>query len=270
MSTDRSTLFIGDQEWELRVAIPGHILPEAKWSELDKEVNLPKGEINAAELTATGCEGPLILDLGCGNGRFSLLSALARPTLPHVAIDSDPMHLRYLRRRLRQRGITNVRLFIGDAGNLLSRLAPGSAREIHVYHPQPWHEQGLSHRRLFHPPFQRDAHRALVEGGTITAQTDSKPYSNYLRGTLPFLFELRELAEREAWPDGLGKPRGRRELVAIEEGLMIWRGVGVKRALSDEEASQRAAKLPTPDFKSDRKASSYRTRKVNRGEEIRG
>lgn len=270
MSTDRSTLLIGDQEWELRVAIPGHILPEAKWSEVDKEVTLPKGELRAADLTAIGCEGPLVLDLGCGNGRFSLLSALARPTLPHVAIDSDPMHLRYLRRRLRQRAITNVRLFIGDAGDLLARLPANCAREIHVYHPQPWHEKGLAHRRLFHPPFQLDAHRVLIDGGTITAQTDSKPYSNYLRGTLTFLFELRELAEREAWPDGLGKPRGRRELVALEEGLTIWRGVGIKRPLGDDEAAQRAAKLPVPDFQSDRKASSHRTRKVNRGEEIRG
>jgi tRNA (guanine-N7-)-methyltransferase len=270
MQNDRTTLLIGDQEWELRVAIPGRILPEAQWSEVAKEAPLPGRAISAADVAPAGFAGPVVLDLGCGNGRFALLSSLARPGMAHVAIDSDPMHLRYLRRRLRHRGVTNVRLFSGDAADLLARLEPGIAAEIHAYHPQPWHEPGLSHRRLFHPPFQLDAHRALTEGGRLFVQTDSKPYSNYLRGTLRFLFELRELAEDEPWPDGLGKPRGRRELVAAQERLSIWRGVCIKRPLSAEEAAQIAAKLPTPDFQSDRKASPHRRRKVNRGEEIRG
>jgi len=265
MSIDRTTLIIGDQEWELRVAIPGRILPEQQWSEVAKEAALPGGAIHAADLAAPGLQGPVVVDLGCGNGRFTLLSALARPNLPHVAIDNDPMHLRYLRRRLRQRGVANVRLYIGDAGELLARLEPGTAREIHAYHPQPWHEPGLTHRRLFQPPFQLDAHRALIEGGTLCVQTDSKPYSNYLRGTLPFLFEMRELAERDAWPDGLGKPRGRRELVALEQGLTLWRCVCVKRPFSADEAAARAAKLPVPDFKSDRKASPIRRRRSPQG-----
>ncbi len=270
MSIDRPTILIGDQEWELRVAIPGKILPEAKWSDVPKETRLPGGELKAADIAPEGFTGPLVIDLGCGNGRFSLLSALARPKLAHVAVDTDPMHLRYLRRRIRERGITNLRIYIGDGGDLLSRLEPGSACEIHAYHPQPWHEPGLAHRRLFHPPFQLHAHRALMDGGTLCVQTDSKPYSNYLRGTLPALFEIRELGEQEAWPDNLGKPRGRRELVATEEGLTIWRCVAVKRPLSANEASLRVAKLPKPSFESDRKASSHRKRKVNRGQKLRG
>lgn len=270
MSKDRSTVVIGDQEWELRAPIPGRILPAARWTELVKEAPLPAGAITAVDLAAPACPGPLVLDLGCGNGRFTLLSSLSRPGTPHVAIDSDPMHLRYLRRRLRQRGIGNVRLYVGDADDLLARLEPGCVAEIHIYHPQPWHEPGLAHRRLFHPSFQLAAFRSLVERGTLAVQTDSKPYANYLRGTLPALFELRELAESEPWPDGLGKPRGRRELVATEEGLTIWRGVCHKRQMSLEDAKQIASKLPMPDFKSDRKASPHRRTRANRGERSRG
>jgi len=270
MSTERTTLLIGDQEWELREAIPGRILPEPQWCDVAKEAALPRGEIAAEQLSSVAQGGPMVLDLGCGNGRFSLLSALARPSLTHVAIDSDSMHLRYLRRRLRQRGIGNVSLFIGDAADLLSRLQANCASEIHVYHPQPWHEPGLAHRRLFDASFQLASHRALIAQGTLLVQTDSKPYANYLRGTLAFMFELRELKEDEPWPDGLGKPRGRRELVAREEGLTIWRCVCTKRTMSDEEAAEIAAKLPRPDFQSDRKASPLRKRKANRGEKIRG
>lgn len=270
MSTDRTTILIGDQEWELREAIPGRILPESQWSEVARETGLPRGPVMAADLSPMGTAGPLILDLGCGNGRFSLLSALARPGMAHVAIDSDPMHLRYLRRRLRQRGIRNVSLYIGDAADLLLRIEAGCVQEIHVYHPQPWHEPGLAHRRLFDATFQLAAHRALREQGLLCVQTDSKPYANYLRGTLSFLFELHELTEQDPWLDGLGKPRGRRELVAREEGLTIWRGLCTKRAMNDEEAQRIAAKLPRPDFQSDRKASPLRRRKVNRGEKLRG
>ena len=270
MSTDRTTLVIGDQEWELRTAIPGRILPQPQWSDIAKETTLPRGPLTAAVLAAVDSPGSLILDLGCGNGRFTLLSALARPSVPHIALDSDPMHLRYLRRRLAQRGITNVQLYIGDAAALLRQIEPGCASEIHVYHPQPWHEAGFTHRRLFDPSFQLAAHSALTEDGRLCVQTDSTPYAHFLRGTLPFLFELHELKEDEPWPDGLGKPRGRRELVATEEGLTIWRGCCTRKNLSIDEAKTLAAKLPRPDFQSDRKASGHRKRKANRGERIRG
>ncbi len=270
MSIDRTTVLIGDQEWELRVAIPGRILPEEQWSEPVREARLPAGELRVADIAAKDATGPLVLDLGCGNGRFSLLSALARPGMDHVAIDSDSMHLRYLRRRLRQRGISNVRLHIGDAADLLARLTPEAACEIHVYHPQPWHEEGLAHRRLFHPSFQLHAHRVLAAEGMLCVQTDSLPYSHYLRGTLPFLFQVRELAASEAWPDGLGQPRGRRELVATTEGLTLFRYHCIKQPLAPEEAARRTAALPLPSFQSDRKASPHRKAKAARGQRIRG
>jgi tRNA (guanine-N7-)-methyltransferase len=213
---------------------------------------------------------PLVLDLGCGNGRFSLLSSLARPKLPHVALEMESMHLRYLRRRARQRGVTNLHLFLGDAADLLRRLAPGSAAEIHIYHPQPWHEAGHCHRRLFQPRFQLDAHRALIAGGSLCTQTDSEPYALYLRRTLPALFDVRELSDADDWPDGLGKPRGRRELVAAAKGLQVWRFACIRRQLSDEEAVQRAARLPAPQFKSNRHATFHRKKRLRRGEGNRG
>lgn len=265
MPTDRSTRVVGDVELELDVPIPGRILPEEQWTAIAKAAPLPEGDLTADLLRAAGTTGPLVFDLGCGNGRFSLLSSLARPELSHIALESDDMHLRYLRRRARQRGVTNLRLFMGEAEDLVARLAPGAAAELHTYHPQPYHEPGHAHRRLFQPAFQLAAFAALCDGGRLCVQTDSKPYAHYLRQALPALFEVRELNDGDDWPDDLGRPRGRRELVSTEKGLRIWRFSAVKRALSDEDAKVRAARLPVPDFTSDRKMTYHRRKRLRGG-----
>ena len=45
--------------------------------------------------TMFGRRAPLVLDIGCGNGRFLLQSAVARPDHDHVGIDILPLVLRY-------------------------------------------------------------------------------------------------------------------------------------------------------------------------------
>lgn len=265
MAIDRSTRVKGDEEFEVGTAIPGRILPEAQWSAVAKAAPLPERAITTDDLRAEGLTGPVVLDVGCGNGRFSLLSSLARPTLPHAALENDDMHLRYLRRRARQRGIANLRLHIGDGAVLLRRLESEAVLELHIYHPQPFHEPGHHQQRLFQPAFQLDAFRVLVEGGRLCVQTDSKPYAHYLRQTLPALFEMTELGIDEDWPDGLGRPRGRRELVAAQKGLRVWRFAGVKRALSLEDAKARADRLPEPAFTSDRKMTYHRRKRLRKG-----
>ena len=53
-----------------------------------------------------GRSAPLVVDLGCGNGRFLLGSAVWRPALDHLGIDILPVVIRYATRRANQRGLT--------------------------------------------------------------------------------------------------------------------------------------------------------------------
>src|SRR3712207_9329186 len=79
----------GEIESEFGVPIPGRILPESEWARTAIKRLPPPGPLDWAAIF--GRTAPVVLELGCGNGRFTLLSALARPETDHVAIDVLPV-----------------------------------------------------------------------------------------------------------------------------------------------------------------------------------
>src|SRR5262249_32615670 len=134
-------------EREFGVPIPGHVLELARWTKTALKRLPDRGPLDW--LAIFGRRAPLVLDIGCGNGRFLLGSALARPGLDHLGIDILPLVLRYATRRANQRGLTNVRFAACDGQRLLEQYAePHTFREIHCYHPQPFYESRLAHKRL--------------------------------------------------------------------------------------------------------------------------
>jgi tRNA (guanine-N7-)-methyltransferase len=236
-------------EKEFGVPIPGEILDPAQWARTALK-KVPAGILDFALLF--GRTAPVILDLGCGNGRFSLLSALTRPEYDHLAVDILPVVIRYATRRGNQRGLANIRFaVIGGRELLADHIAPATTAEIHCYHPQPFYERRQVHRRLITPEFLSLVHRSLEPGGLFVIQTDNPGYWKYIREIVPVFFDFQEHPGR--WPDA---PRGRtrREIVALRQGLSVFRGWGrAKPNLSEFEALALAESLPPPTFDADRR-----------------
>ena len=241
-------------EHEFGVPIPGSILSADQWAKTALKQLPTPGPLDLAALF--GRAGPLIVDIGCGNGRFTLSSALARPEFNHLAADILPVVIRYATRRANQRGLWNTRwAVIGGRELLRDYIAPGTVSEIHCYHPQPYYDRREMHLRLIAPDFLALVHRALVPGGLFVVQTDNPAYGHYMRKVLPSFFTVTE--HREPWPDA---PRGRtrREIIAIREGLPIFRAECTRRDELDEAARQQLiAKLPRPTFDADRRWQKY-------------
>ena len=237
-------------EYELGVPIPGQILPPDQWTQTALKKYPEGGPIQWAELF--GRSAPVVLDIGCGNGRFTLQSAVARPDFDHLALDTLPVVIRYARRRGNQRGLTNVRFAVGGGRELLANhVEPHSVREIHCYHPQPYYEAHLVHRRLITPEFLALVHRALEPRGLFVFQTDNPGYWRYARTVLPVFFDFEEHAG--PWPDA-PEGRTRREIIALRQGLPVYRGTGTPlEGLSEAEARAKAEGLPPPTFDADRR-----------------
>ncbi len=83
-------------EYELGVAIPGRILHQAQWVRTAIKRLPPSGTLDWQAIF--GRTAPVVLDLGCGNGRFTLLSAVNRPEFDHFSIDILPVVIRYATR----------------------------------------------------------------------------------------------------------------------------------------------------------------------------
>ena len=236
-------------EREFGVPFPGDVLPQEKWSQTALKA-MPDGRLNWRGLF--GRSAPVVLDLGCGNGRFAIGSALTRPTHDHLGVDVLPVVIRYARKRGNQRGLSNLRFAVLGAHELLERyVEPHSVAEIHCYHPQPYYDPTQVHRRLITPGFLAVVHRTLAPGGLFVIQTDNPGYWKYIRQVVPVFFDFAEQAGR--WPDA-PKGRTRREIIATKKGLQVFRGQGTaKVGLSEADAVARAEKLPLPTFDADRR-----------------
>jgi tRNA (guanine-N7-)-methyltransferase len=236
-------------EREFGVPFPGEVLDPSKWSQTALK-RMPDGRLNWRELF--GRDAPVVLDLGCGNGRFAIGSAVTRPTHDHLGTDVLPVVIRYARKRGNQRGLTNLKFAVLGAHELLERhVEPGSVAEIHCYHPQPYYDPARVHRRLITPAFLALAHRSLAAGGLFVVQTDNPGYWKYIREVVPVFFDFRERIGR--WPDA-PKGRTRREIVAIRKGLPVYRGSGTaKPGLGEDDAVRLAEALPPPTFDADRR-----------------
>ena len=96
----------------------------------------------------------VVLDVGCGNGRYLLGSVSARAELDHFGLDTLPVVIRYARRHGNQRGLTNLKYAVGGGRELLAdHVSPSSVAEIHCYHPQPYYDPAQIYRRLITPAF---------------------------------------------------------------------------------------------------------------------
>ena len=234
-----------DADSDFGVPIPGQVLPQEKWARTAIKRLPPPGYVDWAGIF--GRKAPLVLDLGCGNGRFVISSALNRPECDHIGIEILPVVIRYATRRANHRGLSNVRLAVIGAFEFLSEYsAPASVAEIHLYHPQPYRDSAQQHRRLLTPEFLALAHRCLAIGGTLVLQTDNKAYWHYLRQVAPLYFDFQELKGR--WPDA-PQGRTRREIYARRKGLPIFRGQGTPRPeLTAQSLQDIARDAPRPRF----------------------
>jgi tRNA (guanine-N7-)-methyltransferase len=239
----------GDIEREFGVAFPGRIVEQSRWTQTALKA-MPEGLLDWKALF--GREAPVVLDLGCGNGRYLIGSALTRSDHDHLGVDVLPVVIRYARKRGNQRGLANIRFAVLGGRELLEKhVPPHSVAEIHCYHPQPYYDSAKVHLRLITPSFIALVHRALAPGGLLVVQTDNPGYWRYIKEVVPFFFDFHERIGR--WPDA-PKGRTRREIVAIRTKLQVLRGHGAaKRDLDDDEALRWAESLPPPMFDADRR-----------------
>lgn len=237
-------------EREFGVPIPGEILDPSLWTQTALKRMPLEGRLNWHELF--GRSAPVVVDLGCGNGRYLLASSLARRDHDHLGIDTLPVVIRYARRRGNHRGLANLKFAVGEGCDLLDRyVEPASVAEIHCYHPQPYYHPEVVHKRLITPEFLALVHRSLRVGGLLIVQTDNPGYWRYIRTVVPMFFDFEE--RKAPWPDA---PRGRtrREIIALRKGLGVFRGIGHAKAnLSEADAVTLALQLPPPVFDADRR-----------------
>ena len=129
-----------------------------------------------------GDDREVVLEIGSGKGLFLANAAAARPDINFFGIEIAKKYARLAAERVVKAGLTNVRLWPGDAGHLMGRrVIPASLREVHVYFPDPWWKKRHKKRRVFNETLVASIARALVPGGELHVATDVEEYFGVIR-----------------------------------------------------------------------------------------
>ena len=119
---------------------------------------------------------------------------------------------------LRDAGLNNVRLHMGDALDVLERLPDGALERVYLLHPDPWPKARHAKRRMVNPgPLDLIAAK-LRRGGEFRLGTDDPTYCRWammvMAGRRDFAWQARTprdfLTRPDDWPETRYERKARR------------------------------------------------------------
>ena len=116
-------------------------------------------------------DNPIVLELGCGKGEYTVGLAQAHPERNYIGIDIKGARMWTGATRARDLGLTNVAFLRTDIELLPEFFAEGEVAEIWITFPDP--QMKKTRKRLTSVRFMELYRRVLEPGGIINLKTDS-------------------------------------------------------------------------------------------------
>ena len=121
--------------------------------------------------------GPLHLEIGFGDGRYTVRRAKDAPEGRFVGLEISSASLQRALRKVRTQELDNVRLLkIGANFAVRHLFAPHSLQTVTVNFPDPWPKARHEDNRLLRAPFFELAASRLQPGGKVLLATDHPDY----------------------------------------------------------------------------------------------
>ncbi len=128
-----------------------------------------------------GNDGPVILEIGFGDGKATWRMAQAYPEENFLGVEVHRPGVGRLLLKLEQEGIMNVRIAREDAVELLhERIPEASLDGVRIYFPDPWPKKRHHKRRIVQPRFVTLLAGKMKPGGILHLATDWAPYAEYM------------------------------------------------------------------------------------------
>jgi tRNA (guanine-N7-)-methyltransferase len=208
----------------------GHKLRQGQAALVDEmlpQVSVPEaGPLDAQALFGDALDSgrPLELEIGFGAGEHLAGQAAMRPH--HGFIGCEPFLNGVVGAlgHIRDRGLTNVRLHMGDALEVVERLPDASLERVYLLHPDPWPKARHAKRRMMnHGPLDLIAAK-LKPGCEFRLGTDDP---TYCRWSMMVMNQRRDFEWQAHTPaDFLTRPADwpetRYERKARRQGHEVW------------------------------------------------
>lgn len=129
-------------------------------------------------------EHPLVVEIGCGKGEYTLGLGSVFPDRNFVGVDMKGDRLARGSKQAMDRGLTNVAFLRTIVQDIDKFFAPDEVSELWVTFPDPRPRKRDVKRRLTHPRFLRMYANMLKADGLFHLKTDSDSLFDYTLETL--------------------------------------------------------------------------------------
>lgn len=126
-------------------------------------------------------QNPIILELACGKGEYSVGLAAMHPKQNFIGVDIKGNRIWVGARKAIQEGLNNVAFIRSQIGLIENYFAQEEVSEIWLPFPDPQLRAAKCKRRLTHPSFLRKYKQFLKPGGYIHLKTDSPVLYNFTK-----------------------------------------------------------------------------------------
>jgi tRNA (guanine-N7-)-methyltransferase len=131
-----------------------------------------------------GNNHPLVLELACGKGDYTLALARRFANKNFIGVDLKGNRIWKGARTALDEQLTNVAFLRSRIEGIDRCFAPGSVAEIWITFPDPYLRKSKAKKRLTHLRFLHLYQRILAAGSTIHLKTDSDELYAFTRETL--------------------------------------------------------------------------------------
>jgi len=129
-------------------------------------------------------DGPLILELGCGRGEYTVDMARSNPAQLYVGVDIKGARIVQGARIARDEDLQGVRFLRSQIEWIDRAFGPAEVDEIWITFPDPQIKYRRAAQRLTHPSFFDRYRKILKPGGLVHLKTDSEFLYGYTSGLL--------------------------------------------------------------------------------------
>lgn len=175
-----------------------------------------------------GRTAPLHVELGTGKGRFISELAERYRDVNFIGIEAQQDVLFYAAQKVRDKGLTNVRLLVFDINGITNIFTPGEVDRFYINFCDPWPKARHAKRRLTYRSFLEKYRTLLKPGGELHFKTDNRTLFDFS------LEEFREcgLQLRNVTYDlhAEGAPGGSENIMTEYEEKFSAKGTKINRA----------------------------------------
>jgi len=183
---------------------------------------------------------PIVLELGCGRGEYTVGLAEQNPAKNYIGVDVKGNRIWTGAKYALEHKLHNVAFIRTRIDFIEHCFVPGEVSEIWITFPDPQPQKPRARKRLTHPIFLNRYNKILKPGGFVHLKTDSTSLYEYTleviaENKLPLLWHTPNLYQN--------CPPERQELVKIKtyyEKLFTEKGEDIKYilfGLNQQEAS---------------------------------